>query len=301
MTESSSRWNRRLARSVPGLLFMLPALAVYLTFVVYPFLQTIGISLTNWDGLSATRDFVGLANFRRLFTADANFRQAFQNNLYWVFLGTFAPVALALPLAALVSARGVRGRAFFRTVYFLPVVLPAMVVAVIWSRIYNPLIGLLNPALEAIGLGHLTRAWLGDPATALTALIVSAVWAYFGFCFVIFVAGIQNVDESLHEAAMLDGATALQRFFHVTVPQLRDVTTMVVVYTFIGGFTGVFDIVWVSTRGGPGNATEVLATALYRQAFEYYEFGSAAAMAVVLSLIVVSVSVVIVRMRERGA
>jgi len=251
-----------LKRKGSAYLFVLPPLVLYAVFVIYPLLGTISLSLTNWDGVSPTKEFVGLANYAKMFQADRLFLRAFSHILYWIVLGTISPIVIGLGLAALLFTR-IRGRTFFRTVYFMPAVLSSMVVGIIWGWIYNPVFGLLNEILKRLGLASLTRAWLGDSGTALTALIVAAIWSYFGFCVVIFLAGLQNIDVSLYEAAEIDGANALQRFIHVTIPGLREVITMVTTYTLIGGFR-VFDIVWVTTRGGPANATEVMSTYIYR-------------------------------------
>lgn len=291
--------RRRRKYSLSPLLFILPPLLIYVSFVAYPFVHTVVISFTNWDGLSAERTWVGFGNYAAALLEDQQFWRAFGNNIWWVILGTAAPIIIALPLAALVTARKLKGRNIFRTIFFMPVILPPMIVGIIWGWVYNPVFGLLNEVLEVVGLEALTRPWLGEPGIALTALIVSAVWAYFGFCFVIFVAALQNVDVSLLEAAEIDGANSRQRFMNVTIPQLRDVITMVGVYTFIGGFTSIFDIIWGTTRGGPAGATEVLTTLIYRRGFEYHRFGYASAIAVILAVVVIVSSVVSVRIRER--
>jgi len=164
-----------------------------------------------------------------------------RHNLTWIIVGTVAPIVIGLPLAVLLSSIK-RGRLIFQTAYFLPYILSGVVVGMIWGWIYNPLFGLLNYMLRSVGLDEWTRAWLGDPAVALYAVIAAAVWGYVGFCIAIFVAGLQNIDHSLIEAATIDGANAVQRFFHVIIPQLRHVLNMVIVFTLIGGFN-VFDIV----------------------------------------------------------
>lgn len=284
--------------SLTPYLFVIPTFLVYFLFVVYPVIQTAGLSFTNWDGLKASREFVGIRNYLRIFTNDPLFFRSFRNNLWWAFLGTAGPIVLALPLASILSTK-TKGRTFFRTVFFMPNVLPAMVVGIIWGWVYNPVFGLLNTVLNQLGLNHMTRAWLGEPRTALTALIVSAVWAYFGFVFVIFMAAIQNVDRSLYEAAEIDGANAIQSFFAITIPQLKEVITMITVYTFIGGFARVFDMIWATTRGGPGNSTEVLATYIYRQAFQQNQVGYGSAMALTLSVMVAVASILFLKYRER--
>lgn len=287
-----------LKRNMAAYLFILPPLVLYGAFVLYPLVQTIGLSFTNWDGVSPTKQFVGWANYARMLKGDKLFARAFTHNLYWILLGTVSPIVIGLILAALLATR-IKGRTFFRTVYFMPSVLSTMVVGIIWGWIYNPVFGLLNEVLKKIGLETLTRSWLGESQTALTALIIAAIWSYFGFCVVVFLAGLQNIDVSLYEAAQIDGANGIQRFFHITIPGLREVITMVTTYTLIGGFR-VFDIVWVTTRGGPANATEVMSTYIYRNAFQQNYVGYGAAMALTLSTIIVVISIAFIRVRERS-
>ncbi len=220
------------------------------------------------------------------------------HNLIWIAVGTLTPVIFALVTATLVSG-GMRGRVIFRTIYFMPVVLAQVVVAMVWAWIYHPLFGPINTVLEAIGLGHLARGWLGDLHLALFALLFAAFWAYWGFCFVILLAALQNVDMELHDAAKIDGATAFQRFIHVTVPQLAPVLTMLTAYTLIGGFN-VFDIVFIMTKGGPANATEVLATYTYTMAFRQSQVGYGATLTLVITVLSMAASYLFITMRERG-
>jgi len=286
-------------KSYSPYLFLILPLIFYSIFVLYPLFGTIKLSLTDWDGYSATKNFIGLKNYFKIFKGDPLFIKAFWNNIYWVILGTIAPISLALPLSSMLASK-VRARTFFRTVYFIPAILPAMVVGIIWGWVYNPIFGMLNVLLKKIGLASLTRAWLGEPSTALTALILAAAWSYFGFCLVIFLAALQNIDISLYEAAEIDGANSIQQFFYVTIPQLRGVLTMLLTYTMINGFAKVFDIVWVTTEGGPANSTEVLVTYIYRKAFQQNKVGYGSAMALTLSVLIVTLTVIFIKYRERG-
>lgn len=234
---SVRRWLRK---NSTGFLFILPALLFYLIFFAQPFVNTIYYSFTDWNGVNPTKEFIGLANYTRMF-GDRLLWLSLSHNLIWIVVGTIAPIVIALPLALILSNLN-RGRLFFQTGYFMPHILSGVVIAMIWGWIYNPLFGLLNYVLERLGLEALQRPWLGDPNTALLAIIAAAVWAYFGFCLVIFMAGLQNLDVDQIEASRIDGANAVQRFWYVIVPQLRYVLNMVIVYTLIGGFN-VFDIV----------------------------------------------------------
>lgn len=283
-------------KAVAGWLFVLPALALYIYFVVYPFLVSIYYSLTDWDGAQPVKRFVGLSNYQELLT-DRLMWEALWHNAIWIVIGTAAPILIGLLLGVLLWT-GARGRVVFRTVYFLPVVLAEVVVAIVWNWIYHPLFGALNQTLRVIGLDSWTRGWLGDPDTALLALLVTAIWSYYGFCFVIIMAGLQNVDVDLVEAATIDGANGWQRFIHVIVPQLSHVLTMITAYTLIGGFN-VFGIVFVMTQGGPGTATQVIATYTYRMAFQQSELGYGAALSMVMTVLSLVTSYIFIRLRER--
>jgi raffinose/stachyose/melibiose transport system permease protein len=279
-----------------AVLFIAPGLVVYLVFMIYPFLNTVYLSFTNWDGITANKDWVGLSNYARIFGEEAAL-QAFVNNIIWVILGTIAPVVLGLFEALLVWS-GARGSIVFRTLYFLPFVLPLVVVAIVWQWIYHPLYGIVNTVLDGVGLEGLSRGWLADPHTALYAVLIAAVWGQTGFCFLILHASLQNVDMSTVEAAMIDGANWFQRARNVIIPQIAPQLTMVTAVTLIGGFA-VFDIVYVMTGGGPGNASQVLATYTVKTAFEQNLAGYGSALAMLMTVLSLVSAVVFVRLRER--
>ena len=286
-----------LGRHRAGLLFVLPDLLLYLVFMVWPFLQTIYFTFTDWNGVNPVKRWVGLANYRAL-VGDPLLWQALRNNLTWVVIGTIAPMAIAFLLAVLLW-RQPRGFLVFRTVYFMPQVLSAVVIAIIWGWIYNPMFGILNKGLDAVGLGAVSRGWLGDPTVALYAVLAAAIWVEVGFVFVIFLAGLQGVSRDLVEAATIDGANAWQRFWHVVVPEMSNVVNVVTALLLIGGFN-VFDIIFVMTGGGPANATEVIATYTFEQAFTQNRVGYAATLSLVMTLISLVASVTFIRLRERG-
>src|SRR3712207_5838548 len=176
-----------------AVLFITPALLIYLVFMIYPFLNTIYLSFTNWDGITANKEWVGLSNYARIFGEGAALK-AFVNNIVWVILGTISPVVLGLFEALLVWS-GARGSILFRTLYFLPFVLPLVVVAIVWQWIYHPLYGIVNTILEGVGLEGLSRGWLADPHTALYAVLIAAIWGATGFCFLILHASLQNRSD----------------------------------------------------------------------------------------------------------
>jgi len=292
----SPRARRKARGYLVAYLFVLPAAALYFTFVLRPIGEVFVLSFRKWDGISPVREWVGLANFARLL-ADPIFWQAFQHNIAWTVMLIFFNVLLGLVAAALLSMN-IKGRVIFRLGYFLPVIQASIVTAMIWRWIYNP-DGLLNAVLKAIGLGQLARGWLGDFTFALPALGVAAGWASFGLGIVIFLAGMQGVDQTLYDAARVDGANARQTFLHITIPALRNVITVVVLLTMIGSFQ-VFDLIWVMTRGGPIRATEMLATYMYKRGLLENQYGYGSAVAVVLCVIILGFSIIYVGLRERG-
>jgi raffinose/stachyose/melibiose transport system permease protein len=271
-------------------LYLLPLLIIYTLFVVWPTLETFALSLYRIDGImiDAERLFVGLGNFGRL-VDDPAFWQALRNNLLWTVFSVTVPVVFGLLLAALLATRGLPLRAPFRVVLFLPQVLALVVVGLVWSWMFNPYYGPINRTLSAIGLSALALPWLGDYLLALPALLVANAWHYYGFCMVIFLAAIQGIDESLYDAAKVDGAGAWQRFRFVTMPGLRHAFTVVVLIMMIDSFK-VFDLVRITTNGGPGESTLVLSLLLYKKVFFADDVGYGAAVAVVNTLLIITLS-----------
>jgi ABC-type sugar transport system permease subunit len=291
-----SPWLRSWRRYRAGFFFVLPALLLYLFFMVYPFFQSIYFSFTDWNGVNAVKEWVGFANYQELMHDDL-FWLALQHTVTWVIIGTIAPIVIGMLLAVLLWQRP-KGFNVFRTFYFMPQVLSSVVISIIWNWIYNPIFGILNKSLDAIGLKDVSRGWTGDPDVALYAVLVAAIWATIGLCMVIFLAGLQNVSKDLLEAATVDGANSWQRFWHVTVPQMANVLNVVIALLLIGGFS-VFDIVFVMTGGGPANATEVLATYTYKEAFTQNNVGYASTLSVVITVLSLIASVTFIRLRER--
>lgn len=286
------KWRRYLV----AYLFVLPALLLYIIFVLRPTFDVFVLSLYKWNGISAVREWQGTANFEKLL-ADDIFWQALRNNLVWLVVILFFNVFVGLVAAALLSM-DIKGRVVFRLAYFLPVVQASIVTAMIWRWIYNPN-GLLNSALQAAGLGGLARGWLGDFTWALPALAIAAGWASFGMSVVLLLAGMQGIDQSLYDAARVDGANYAQTFRYITIPSLRNVITIVVLLAMIGAFQ-VFDMIWATTQGGPVRATEMLATYMFKKGIMENQYGYGSAVAVVLAIIILAFSVLNITLRERG-
>ena len=283
-------------RTLAAWCFVLPAFVVYAAFMLVPFVETIRYSLTSWDGATDVKEFTGLDNYARLLEDDQMW-SALSHNLIWLVIGTVSPVLVG-GLIALVLWHGVRFNLMFRTLFFLPFVLPQVVIGIVWSWIYDPLFGPLNSVLGHLGLDSLARGWLGDPATALYAVLLAAIWATVGFMVMLIYAGLQNVDMELLDQAKIDGATWLQRTRHVVIPEIAPVLTLVTSIALIGAFS-VFDIVLVMTDGGPGDASELLATYAYRVGFRENEVGYGAAVSMVITLFSILLAVSFVWLRER--
>lgn len=279
-----------------GYLYILPALAVYAGFVLWPILDTVRYSFHDWDGFSRPI-FSGLNNYVQLLS-DQVLHIALRNNFLFIAFYTLFPILLALFLTAVLTRREIRGLSFFRAGLFIPYVMSMVVVGVVWRWIYNPAFGPLNQFLKALGLGAWARPWLGDFTLALPAVGVVGTWVQYGFCLVLFVAGVQRIDEALYDAAKIDGAGEFQQFRHVTLPGLRSEISVALVTTLISALR-IFDLVFVTTRGGPGNQTMVATLWLYRNAFQINRVGYAAAIAVVLTVIIMLVSYAVLSLRLR--
>jgi raffinose/stachyose/melibiose transport system permease protein len=270
--------HRRFTRALP---YLIPALALYGFFVVYPMVDAVRLSFFSWSGFrTETPEWVGLDNYVRLFTQDAVFWTALRNSAIWVVLSLLVPMLLALVLALGLNRR-MFGRNLLRSVFYIPAVFASITVAALWRWIYNPTLGLVNQVLESIGLESWAQTWLGDPKIALYSIFVASVWQSVGFSMVLFLAGLQTVPPELVEAAKLDGARAWQVFRNVTLPSLRPTTVVVVILTIINSLK-VFDLVVGMTGGGPAQSTQVLALWSYTQSFSNHNFGQGGAVATVL-------------------
>jgi raffinose/stachyose/melibiose transport system permease protein len=280
-----------------GYLFLLPALAVYALFVLAPLGHTIWLSLHTWDGLTPMT-WAGLDNYREI-VSDPALRGAFGHALVLIVFYSVIPVCLGLILVAALSRARVRGEAAFRTVLFLPQVVPLVVVAVIWRMIYAPESGPLNEFLRRIGLGSLTRPWLGDFTWALPAVGLVGTWVMTGLALVLFMAGVQKIPQSLFDAARVDGAGAVREFFAVTLPNLRGELVVALTLTTIAALRN-FDLIYLTTQGGPGDSTSVPAFQVYTRAFQVGQVGSAAAVGFTLACVIFLLTFLITRIAERG-
>lgn len=284
-----------------GLAFISPWIVGFLCFTAYPIAMSFYYSLTNYNVVGRPR-FIGLTNYQRLLTADPQFAIAIKNTLYMVFIGLPIWLIIALALAILLNEKG-WGTAFFRTLFYLPSVVPVVAASVLWMWVLNPNHGLVNVLLSAVGLD--TPGWFTDPNWSKPGLILMGAWAVGG-TMVIFLAGLQDVPEELHEAAQLDGAGWWRRLFSVTLPILSPTIFFNLVIGMIGTFQ-YFTQAYVISRGigsnaapgGPLNSTLFYAVYLYQNAFAYLRMGYASAMAWILFLIILIVTFLLFRSSSR--
>jgi len=289
---TTRRGGDRRTHTNSAYLFLAPVFLVFGLFLLLPLAHAAYLSLFDWDGLNAGT-WVGLENYRELLTSPA-IRSAFLHSFVLILFYGVLPIAIALFLVSLISrSRHVRGLGPYRTLLFLPQVIPSVVVAIAWRWILAQ-DGPLNELLDAVGLGGLTRPWLGDFETALPSIGLIGTWAYYGLAMVLFISGVQKIPQSLYDAAHMDGAGPVREFFAVTLPGLRRELVVAATLT-VAAAVATFDLVFVATAGGPGNATTVPALEVYRRAFTNGEVGAAAAVATVIAVVVFALMLAIRR------
>lgn len=276
--ERSLRWWRLALLSVP--------MGLYAAIVAWPLLDSFFYSVTDWNGFATDYRIVGLENFRALFS-DPLVRNALRNTLVWTLAAVLLPNLLGLALA-LSLERNVPSSQFFKSIFYLPVCLSAVVVGQIWVWIYQPDWGALNGVLGTLGAPRTQWAWLAEPGTALYSIIVAWSWQQTGLSMVIYLAGLTGVPQDLVEAASLDGAGYWRRLRHVVLPMLKPATVVVVALSVINSLKG-FDIVYIMTGGGPFHRSDTLAMLMYDQSFKRYRMGYGAAISVLLFLITLAV------------
>jgi multiple sugar transport system permease protein len=292
----SATLERQQART--AWLFVAPALALIAVFFVVPVVAGLLLSLTDFDlyaiGTPEAARFVGLRNYTQALS-NPEFWRALRNTLYFVVAGGPLSVIVSLVAALLLSAKLVRWRGLFRTIYFAPVVTTLVAVAIVWRYLYHPRYGLLDHMLGRLGIHPID--WLGNPHWAMPAIILLAVWKNFGYNMLIFVAGLQSIPEELYEAAAIDGASAWRRFVHVTLPGLAPTFLFVGVTTMIGFFQ-LFSEPYVMTQGGPLRSTTSLVLLMYEEGFRWWRMGVASALAFLLLLITLIGTLVQMRLQK---
>lgn len=263
-------------KSKNGLIFVLPAVIGTFIFIIIPIFCSFALSFTEWDLLNEIK-FVGFDNYKTVLS-EPEFLQIFVNTFVYAVSVTVFAVIIPLFIAAAINTK-IKGSEIFKTIYFLPFITPAVVIAIVWSWIFDPNIGAVNTLFKT----HLT--WLFDKHLAMPVLIFVSVWKLIGYNVVLFLTGFTTIDKSLYESAKIDGAGAWETFYKITLPLLKNTTYFVILVTAISSFQ-VFDLIYVMTSGGPQGATNVIVYSIYNYAFEYFNIGESCALAYILFVII---------------
>lgn len=262
-------------------IFTLPAFTLYAVIVLLPVFISFYYSLLDWDGIGAGV-FIGFENYVKMFTDDPVFIKSLWNSVILAVLSVFVQLPISLVLA-LILAGSVKGNRFYRTAYFIPVVMSTVVIGQLWMKIYHPSFGLLNVVLENIGLGHLQNQWLGNEDTALYASFVPIVWQYIGYHMLLLYAAAKSIPQDLYEAAKIDGATGIKSAWHITIPLIKPMLKLSVIFAVIGSLK-MFDFIYVLTNGGPLHSSEVPSTWMFSNIFKQYQYGYGSAIAIIIIL-----------------
>lgn len=276
--------------------FILPSFLLYTLFVIYPTLNSFNLSFTNWDGVSSEIHYIGLDNFKEMFSSD-RFYNALKNTLILSVSLVILENAAALLLAMLVDQ--VRWfKNLFRSIFYFPVLLSGIVMGFVWAIIFNYNFGVVSQLLDKLGLGALKIDWLGNPDFAMIAIVITTVWKGSGYYMIIYLAGLQGIPAELHEAAAIDGAGRWQQFRHITFPLLAGAMTVSVMLSMIGALK-IFDQIAVMTDGGPGFATETLTYIVYKVGFGELRQGYGTALSLVLFILILIVSLIQIKLLRK--
>jgi raffinose/stachyose/melibiose transport system permease protein len=294
MTSATRRVSLR--NTIIALPFILPATLLYAVFFLAPLAQLIRLSFTNWTGLGP-KNFVGLKNYIYALE-DPFFSEGIVHNFIWTMAALVIPVMIGLFVAIFITrSKYLRNRSLYRTLYFLPQMLSSVVVTIIWRWIYSPNDGALFQLLDLLHLSFMKHGWLGDPITALPALFVIYSWVHYGFCMIIFIAALQNIEEEYFDAAKVDGANAWQQFCYILVPSIMGPLTTVILITIISSIQ-IFDYVYLITRGGPMGSTMVVSMYMYVNAFANARVGYGSAVATIMGVLILVFSIIFLRIRN---
>jgi raffinose/stachyose/melibiose transport system permease protein len=265
-------------------LYLLPAMLMVIVILYLPIFINLYESLFNWGALSSRHEFVGLGNYIKMFK-DETFYVALKNNLIFTVMSVFFQIGVSLVIASVLESKFMRKtQGIFRTIYFIPSLLMVTVVGITFKMMYSPSIGIINPLLEMLGISTAKIDLLGNAGSATYAIAAMSQWQYIGYTVILFIVAIQNVSGDIYEAADIDGASAVKKFFYITVPAVKDTILINTIIT-VTGSVRVYDEVFVTTNGGPGVATETLATWLYKVGFKNDQMGYAAALAFFIFII----------------
>jgi raffinose/stachyose/melibiose transport system permease protein len=276
---------------------MLPALIIYIGIALVPVAMSLYYSFFDWNGLSSMT-FVGLDNYVTALK-DSIFWKGFQNNIYMMISGILGQLPVGLFFALLLN-RSLRGLKLYRSVLFLPVIISAVIVSLVWNMVYGTESGLLNSILSSSGLDSWKQNWLGSPRWGMLSVSITYLWQNYGFFMVIFLAGLQNISEEVKEAAVMDGATGWTRLWFITLPMLKETIWVTLIFSISNSFR-VFDLIYVMTAGGPAHNTEVMSIYMYTNAFSnmYFGLGSAVSILILIfSLIAIYAAKLITRRND---
>lgn len=276
---------------------IIPSFVLFTVFTIYPLMYGLYMSFYKWSGLSGNKKFIGLTNYKRLFI-DPVIPKTIIHDYYLVVVKVVFIMILALLFAVVLTQFKIRGKAFFRFVYFFPNVMPVVTTAILWTFIFSANMGLLNALLTLVGREDLTTSWLGTLKTALPCIAVVLIWAGIGLFMLMLMGAISNIPKDLYEAAELDGAGVWRQFRMITVPLIWPQIKTSIVYIIITTLNGSYVLVQLTTLGGPSNATQVMGSYLYQQAFTNYNFGYAAAiggMIMILNFVTVIATQILLR------
>lgn len=279
-------------------IYLIPAIALVTVFIYVAIGLNFYYSLFRWSTYSE-KVWVGFSNYVRMFQ-DENFWTALKNNLFFAVSSVTCQVGFALVLAAILEQKWLRkASGFCRTAFFIPSLISISVVSLMWQLMLNPSMGFVNRFLKMVGLGSLAIDWLGKPETAIWCVIASSQWQFVGYTAMLFVVAIQRIPDDFYEAAQIDGATPVQSFFYITLPNVKEMVLLNLTTTLIGAFK-VFDEVYIMTSGGPGRSSEVLGTLLYRTGFREDAMGYASTIGVAIFVITFALSILQIRMFDMG-
>lgn len=277
--------------------FLAPALIVYGVFVLYPLVQSVSYSMFDWAGPGRAATAVGFGNYAELLS-DPVFYKALGNTVFVIVTS----LAIQLPsglILALIITGPIRARRVWRAVYFIPNLMSTVAIGILWGYVYNPDFGVINVVLRTVGLGGLAQGWLGQGATALPAVMVTTIWQWAPFYMIIYAAALSGFPHELYEASAIDGANKWQQFWRVTLPMLKPTVITTCVLSLIGSVKA-FDLIYVMTKGGPNDSTELLATYMFEQGFTNYRFGYASTIAVAMFAISLILTVIVLARNGRA-
>ncbi|GGH86448.1 multiple sugar transport system permease protein [Pullulanibacillus pueri] len=284
-------FKKKFGPDAPMAMIMLaPNLILAAIFIVYAIIYSFYLSFHNVDLFAHTFKFVGFENYTKALI-DPLFAKMLKNTFMFVLFTVPFGMAISLVVAVLLNNK-IKGRMFIRASFFLPTILPIVAIAQVWNWIYEPSYGLLNYFLQMIGISDPSKPiqWLASPNTAMTAVIIFSIWKSFGYNMILYLAALQGISRQLYEAAEIDGANSMRKFFHITIPGLRPATFFVLITSINGSFQA-FDQIYVLTQGGPINSTNVIAYYIYQYAFEFFNIGRGAAVSILLFILLFAIAI----------